>query len=372
MNSSTASATPSATPSDTHALAPGSLAGVAARLKDFAVPDRRRSIVQLCVTGGIFVLTWLAMWVSMEVSYLLTLGLGVVGGAFLVRLFMIQHDCAHGSFFKSRRANDMVGRIIGVLTMTPYGYWKSTHAQHHATAGNLDRRGVGDVTTLTADEFRNLSPLRRLAYRAYRHPLVLLGVGPAFLFIIQHRLPVGLPLRRWQMWLSVLGTNVALGAALTGLAFLVGPLTLVKLQLPVMLIASSIGVWLFFIQHQFEGVYWRRQEEWRHAEASLYGSSYYALPRVLHWLTANIGLHHVHHLCSRIPNYRLRDAIDQVPDLQQVKPVRLLESLRYATLALWDEAGGRLVRFRDLKEARGIAPRSRVLREGSSDRSGPA
>jgi acyl-lipid omega-6 desaturase (Delta-12 desaturase) len=333
-------------------LAPEVIVEITARLKTFAVPERKRSIVQLCVTAGFFALTWAAMWLSMAWSYAAALVFGIVCAGFLVRLFMIQHDCAHGSFFGSRRANDVTGRIIGLLTMTPYGYWKGAHAQHHAAAGNLDKRGVGDVTTLTVEEYLRLSWWKRLAYRLYRHPIVLFGLGPLYLFLIKHRLPFDLPFRQRKMWLSVLGTNAALAIVLGGLAMLIGPVALLKLQLPIMLMASSAGVWLFFIQHQFEGVYWRRQREWRYDEAALYGSSYYALPGALRWLTASIGLHHIHHLCSRIPNYRLQDAMEQVPGLRRIQPVGFLQSLRYTALSLWDEADQKLIRFCDLKQKR--------------------
>jgi acyl-lipid omega-6 desaturase (Delta-12 desaturase) len=322
------------------------------QLKGYAAPDRKRSIVQLSLTLGFFVLTWVAMWASLQWHYGVTLLLAVVGAGFLVRLFMIQHDCAHGSFFKSRISNDLVGRALGVLTMTPYGYWRKMHADHHANAGNLDRRGVGDVTTLTVEEFLALPWWRRAAYRMYRHPIVLFGLGPFFLFVLKHRAPLDLPLREKKAWLSVLGTNLALGLVLTGLTIAIGPLSLLKMQGPIMLLASTFGVWLFFIQHQFKGVYWRRQDEWRHDEAALHGSSYYALPRPLEWLTAYIGLHHVHHLCSRIPNYRLRDALVNMPELRAANRVGFFQSLGCATLALWDEANARLVRFRDLRHFR--------------------
>ncbi|MHB1204222.1 MAG: fatty acid desaturase [Rhodospirillaceae bacterium] len=320
-----------------------------ALLKSYAVPSRKRSIAQLGLTFGIFALTWLAMWLSMRWSYAVTLALAVVAAGFLVRLFLIQHDCGHGAFFKSRRANDAVGRLIGVLTMTPYAYWKGIHAQHHAHSGNLDKRGIGDVTTLTVAEFLALPWWRRLGYRLYRNPVVMFGLGPTFLFVMKNRLPLDLPLKQKKLWLSVLGTNAAIAAALVGLAFLIGPVALLKLQLPVMLGAATIGVWLFYIQHQFDGTYWRRQGEWQQDEAALYGSSYYKLPRILHWLTAHIGLHHIHHLSSRIPNYRLREALREVPAIAGVHGIGFFQSLRYATLSLWDEGSARLVRFRDLK-----------------------
>ncbi len=323
-----------------------------ARVKAFALPDRKRSIRQLVVTAGTFAALWLGMWLSLRYGYWITLLLAIPAAGFVVRFFMIQHDCGHGSFFQSRRANDIIGHLIGVLTLTPYSYWRGMHAEHHATSGNLDRRGAGDVTTLTVREYLALSWWGRVGYRIYRHPLVLFGLGPIYLFFVKHRLPLDLPLRKIKMWASVLATNVLIAAVLVGLAFLVGPINLLKMQLPITLLASAIGVWLFFIQHQFEGVYWRRENEWQADEAALIGSSYYRLPKVLQWFTASIGLHHVHHLCSRIPNYRLQECLDRVPELKQIPRITLMDSLRCTTLALWDEAAMKMVRFRDLKRGR--------------------
>jgi acyl-lipid omega-6 desaturase (Delta-12 desaturase) len=320
-----------------------------AQVKAHAVPNSFIGLQQLLVTSAAFAGLWLAMWWSLHVSYWITLALAIPAGGFLVRFFMIQHDCGHGSFFRSQRANDLVGRMISVLTMTPYTYWRRLHAEHHATSGNLDKRGVGDVTTLTVREYLALSRWQRFCYRFYRHPLVLFGIGPAYLFVIKHRFPLDLPLRKAKLWGSVLATNGVIAAVLVLLAVLIGPINLIKLQVPVTLIASAIGVWLFFIQHQFDGVHWARAEDWQPDHAALYGSSYYRLPKILQWLTANIGLHHIHHLCSRVPNYRLQECQDRVPELGQVKRVTLLESLRCTRLALWDEAEKQMIRFRDLK-----------------------
>ena len=328
-----------------------------ARVKAHAVPDSFRGLRQLLVTAAAFAGLWLTMWWSLDVSYWLTLALAIPAGAFLVRFFMIQHDCGHGSFFRSQRANDLVGRMISVLTMTPYTYWRRMHAEHHATAGNLDKRGVGDVTTLTVREYLALSRWHRFMYRLYRHPLVLFGIGPAYVFMIKHRLPLDLPLRKIKLWGSVWATNGAIAAVLVALALLIGPIDMIKLQVPVTFVAAAIGVWLFFIQHQFDGVHWWRGDDWHPDHAALYGSSYYSLPKFLQWLTANIGLHHIHHLCSRVPNYRLQECQDRVPELGQARRVTLLESLRYTRLALWDEAEKQMIRFRDLKRIRRLGPR---------------
>lgn len=300
------------------------------------------------MTAAAFVLIWLGMWVSLGHGYWITLLLAVPAAGLLLRLFVIQHDCGHGSLFRSRRVNDLIGRIIGVLTLTPYDYWRRTHAAHHASSGNLDRRGIGDITTLTVREYLGLSRWRRFAYRFYRHPLVLFGIGPTYLFILKHRLPLDMPLVRSGLWRNLLATNVAIVASTVGLALLVGPLALLKLHLPIVLLASSAGIWLFYVQHQFADSYWRRDGKWNFHQAALQGSSYYSLPRPLQWLTANIGLHHIHHLCSRIPNYRLQECLDENPELREARRLTLAESLRCARLALWNEETGRMVRFRDL------------------------
>ncbi|MCG8358143.1 MAG: fatty acid desaturase [Kiloniellales bacterium] len=328
---------------------------MAARLKAYALPSSRRSLGQLLVTASSFAALWLGMWVSLDLSYWVTLLLAVPAAGFLVRFFIIQHDCGHRSYFRSRWANDLVGRALGVLTLTPYDYWRKAHAVHHATSGNLDRRGIGDINTLTVGEYRALSGWRRLLYRLYRNPLVLFGVGPTYLFVLKHRFPLDLPLFQRRLWVSVLVTNVAIIALSVAMAMAVGVVDFVKVQLPVVLLASSIGVWLFFVQHQFDGTYWRREGTWNFHRSAFEGSSYYRLPRLLQWFTASIGLHHVHHLCSKVPNYRLKECLERIPELSQVRRITLLESLRCARLSLWDEERGAMVSFGDLKRRRHAA-----------------
>jgi omega-6 fatty acid desaturase (delta-12 desaturase) len=319
-------------------------------LQPYGRPDAGRSVAQLLVTAGCLALLWLAMWASLGHGYWITLLLAVPAAGFLVRLFILQHDCGHGSLFRSRPANDWIGRVIGVFTLTPYDYWRRTHAAHHATSGNLDRRGVGDIATLTVREYLGLSRRRRLAYRLYRHPLVLFGIGPVYIFILKHRLPLDMPLRS-GVWRNLLATNAGIAALMTALALLVGPLALLKLQAPIVLLAASAGIWLFHVQHQFENAYWQRDGSWSFHQAALQGSSYYRLPRLLQWFTASIGLHHIHHLCSRIPNYRLQECLDANPELARARRLTLRESLGCARLALWNEDSGRMIRFRDLEAA---------------------
>jgi acyl-lipid omega-6 desaturase (Delta-12 desaturase) len=316
-----------------------------ARLAPFRHPDLARSIWQLSSTTVLFVAGWLLMYASLRLSYWVTLLLAVPTGFMVIRLFIIQHDCGHGSFFKSTRAADAVGRVLGVLTMTPYSYWKRTHAMHHATSGNLDHRGFGDITTLTVREYLAKTPVQRLKYRLYRHPLILFVIGPSFHFMLVHRVP-GIVPREWRRERrSILGTNVSLAAGVIGMGLLVGFKAFLLVHLPLMAMTASLGVWLFYVQHQFEPTYWEHDEGWSYDAAALEGSSHYELPRVLRWLTGNIGLHHVHHLNSRIPNYRLQRVLDDVPELQTATRITLWQSLRCASLALWDERTRTLVPF---------------------------
>jgi len=320
-------------------------------LSSYRTPSSGRALWEIAITVGPLLALWTLMWAATGVSYWLTLVLAVPTAGFLVRLFMIQHDCGHGSFFPNRSANDWTGRVLGVLTLTPYGFWRRTHAIHHAGSGNLDRRGHGDLHTLTVSEYRNSTKWQKFCYRAYRHPLILFGIGPAYLFFVQHRLPVGLMDEGWQPWISTMGTNAAI-VTVAALAILcIGLKAFLLVYLPVTLIAGSIGVWLFFVQHQFERTTWEHDATWDWHDAALRGSSYYDLPAVLRWLTANIGMHHIHHLCSRIPYYRLRSVLRDHPQLARVSRLSLADSLRCGWLALWDERRGRLVTFREAHAA---------------------
>ena len=322
-------------------------------LARYREPRHSRSIFEIAVTLVPFVALWALAWAAVHFGYWeLSFLPGVPAAAFLVRLFMIQHDCGHGSFFRSRLVNDWVGRFLGVLTLTPYDDWRRAHAIHHANSGHLDRRGVGDIDTLTVREFEALAVWGRLRYRLYRHPLVMFGLGAAYQFLLRHRLPFDPIHGGWHAWISATATNLAIVVAATALIRFIGVGPFLLVHLPIALLAGSAGVWLFYIQHQFEETFWAHGGEWNFHEAALRGSSYYDLPGILRWFTANIGVHHVHHLCSRIPYYRLSQALRDNPDLRSVSRLTLFQSFRCVRLVLWDESRRRLVSFRDVRTQR--------------------
>jgi omega-6 fatty acid desaturase (delta-12 desaturase) len=316
----------------------------------YQVPSVPRAVWQLSSTLMLLVATSVVMYWSLDVSYWLTLALAFPAAGLFIRTFIIMHDCGHGSFLPSRTWNDVVGFITGVLTSTPYAHWRREHAIHHATSGHLDERGTGDVTTLTVKEYLSASRWQRLYYRVYRNPLTLLIVGPIILFI-KHRWPTRGIAGAREIF-NVHATNIAMAAIAATLALLIGVRELVMIWAPVFLLAGSIGVMLFYVQHQFEDAYWRAAPEWDYATAAVMGSSYFRLPRVLQWFTGNIGFHHVHHLSPRIPNYSLERCHRENPTFQKVTTLTLRESFRTLRLKLWDEDNGRMVGWREFRRMR--------------------
>jgi omega-6 fatty acid desaturase (delta-12 desaturase) len=329
----------------------------------YHTPSVRAALIQILNTllplAGILVL----MVLLLDVSYWLVLLLAVPAGGFVIRTFIIMHDCGHGSFLPSRRWNDIVGFITGVIALTPYAQWRHDHAIHHATSGNLEERGWGDITTISVREYLALSWWRRLAYRIYRNPLVLLGAGP-FWLPIKQRWPTPGPKTGAQQIKSVLLTDVAILAILALLAAFGSLDEMVLIYLPVVAMSGATGIFLFYVQHQFEEAYWRPREEWDYATSALQGSTYLRLPRVLQWFTGNIGLHHVHHLSPRIPNYQLQRCHDENPVFHDVPTLTLRASFRTLRLKLWDEQTRHLVGFRAARERR------RAERSGNPDAAG--
>jgi omega-6 fatty acid desaturase (delta-12 desaturase) len=310
-------------------------------------PQPARSLLELLITAAPFAVLWLLTWATLSAGYWWGLLLSVPAGAFLLRLFLIQHDCGHGAFFRHQASNDWLGRILGVVTLTPYAYWRRSHAVHHANTSNLAKRGIGDIDTLTVAEFHALGRRRRFLYRLYRHPVVLFGIGPAYLFLLQHRLPIGMMRKGWEPWLSAMGTNASIAAVAGALIWAMGIKLFLLVHLPITLVAATLGVWFFYVQHQFEHTHWDTEEDWSFHAAALHGSSHYDLPPVLRWLTANVGVHHIHHLAGRIPFYRLPEVLRAVPQLAEIGRVTLQDSFRTVKLVLWDERKRRLVSFKE-------------------------
>lgn len=318
------------------------------QLAPYAVPDRRRSLLDLATSVLPYLLLWPTMVWSLGVSYWLTLALAVPAAGFLLRSFIVFHDCCHGSFFGSRRANTWLGRFTGLLVFTPYASWRHSHAVHHATAGDLDRRGEGDVPTMTVTEYHAAGTATRIGYRLFRNPLVLFGLGPLYSFVVYPRLTRRS--MRPRIRNSVLLTNVVLAASLAALIWLVGWQAFLLVQTPLVLLAGGAGVFLFFVQHQFEDTYWESNDQWTYADAALRGSSYLKLPQPLQWFSGNIGLHHVHHLGARVPNYSLQAAHDDLAVFRDVPVLGLREAVRAPRLKLWDETSGRIVTFAQARE----------------------
>ena len=316
----------------------------------YQTPTIGRSVWQVVNTLIPYAVLWYLMYLSLAVSWWLTVPLAMLAGAFMVRAFIIFHDCGHGSFFKSARANHILGAVTGVLTYTPFYHWRWEHAIHHSSSGDLDRRGTGDLWTLTVQEYLESSRWKRFAYRLARNPIVLFVIAPLILFLVLHRVPkLKAPLRERY---SVYWTNLGVGIIAAGLIWIFGLKAYLIIQLTVLMVAGSAGVWLFYVQHQFEGVYWERSDDWDYAKAALKGSSFYKLPKVLQWFSGNIGFHHIHHLRPAIPNYNLEKCHKAVPLFQTVKPVTLFTSLKSLTFRLWDEQGHKLVGYGYLRTVR--------------------
>jgi omega-6 fatty acid desaturase (delta-12 desaturase) len=317
---------------------------------DYTVPSLPKALWQVVNTLVPYFGLWVAMVMSLEVSYWLTLGLAVIAGLLVVRAFIIFHDCGHGSFFKSQKANDVLGFITGMLTFTPYRHWTWQHSVHHQTSGDLDRRGDGDIWTLTVNEYLKSSRLRRFFYRLTRNPIVMFGVAPLVLFYGWQRIPS--PKAKGRDRRSVMAMNLALALMVGGMMWLIGWKEYLMIQVPVTLVAGMAGIWMFYVQHQFEDVYWEHRDEWDYTTAALEGSSYYKLPKVLQWFTGNIGFHHIHHLSSRVPNYHLEACHNSHPLFYNVKPITLRSSLKCINLRLYDEESKQLIGYKQFRKIR--------------------
>lgn len=319
-------------------------------LAKYREPILWRSIFELVVTLVPFFALWTLAWLALSVSPWLAAAIALVNGLFLVRLFAIQHDCGHSAFFANRGVSDWVGRALGVLTLTPYDVWKRTHAIHHSASGNLDQRGMGDILTLTVDEYNARTSFGKLKYRIYRSPVLLFLIAPAFVFFLQYRLPIGFMKSR-KYWTSAMGTNLAIAAVLGVILYFGGWAPILMIFLPTSFLAAVGGVWLFYVQHQFEDTHWDIGGDWEMHDAALHGSSHYELGAVLQWMTANIGLHHVHHLYARIPFYRLTEALRDNPDLDHNQRLTIRESIACVKLRLWDDKERKLMTY---KQARAL------------------
>ncbi|MHB8193026.1 MAG: fatty acid desaturase [Bellilinea sp.] len=319
-------------------------------VEPFSKSNTKIAVRQLIITLILYAAGWAAMYYSLQVGYWLTLLLAIPTAGFLVRIFIFFHDCGHNSFLPSTKANRRLGFWLGILVFTPGEQWWKAHAIHHATSGDLDKRGVGDVTTLTVEEYLKLPFFGRLGYRLFRNPFVMFGFGPIFMFLIKHRLP--LPVLGKKETMSVVWANLAIIGLATGLSLLMGFQNYVLIQLPVIWLGGAAGIWMFYVQHQFESSYWERHPEWEYVASAFEGASYYRLPKILQWFTGNIGFHHIHHLSPRVPNYMLDKAYQSAEVLRHPLTLTIRESLRTIPLTLIDEENDRMITFRQLKGAR--------------------
>lgn len=309
--------------------------------------DKHASIRQMINTLGPLVLLWVAAYMSLSVSYWLTLAFAIPAAGFVIRTFIIFHDCCHGSFFQNRKANDIIGTITGVLTLVPYRQWKHSHSIHHAGSSNLDKRGIGDIWIMTVDEYAEATPLKRLYYRIYRNPLVMFVIGPIAVFVIQYRFNAKGARRKERM--NTYLTNLSIVALYSALIWAIGWQAFLLVQLPIVFVSGFLGIWLFYVQHQFEDSYFEHENEWSYVMAAVEGSSYYKLPKLLQWITGNIGFHHVHHLSPKVPNYNLELAHNATPPLQKATTITIGTSMKALNFRLWDEKNKNFVSFKQLK-----------------------
>jgi omega-6 fatty acid desaturase (delta-12 desaturase) len=318
-------------------------------VRKYNQPDVRKSIWQIINSLVPYLVLWVLMYYALEISWWITLGLSLFAAGFLVRIFIIFHDCGHGSFFKSARASRIVGTILGSLAFTPYDRWHYSHALHHNTVGNLDKRGDGDIWTMTADEYRAATPNTRIFYRIYRHPAILFGIGPFLLFLLWFRFNKkgANSKERWNTYV----TNLIIGTYVAGVILLVGWKAFLLIQVPVIFFATAAGAWLFYVQHQFEDVVWTRNNNWDYKKMALNGSSFLKVPRMLQWFSGNIGFHHIHHLGPKIPNYNLERCHNENAMFGSIKAVTFIKGIQTMKLRLWDEHMGRLITFSQFKKA---------------------
>jgi acyl-lipid omega-6 desaturase (Delta-12 desaturase) len=315
----------------------------------YAYPEAWRSVWQVINSVIPFLVMWYIMYRSLEVGYWLTLILAIPTAGFMMRCFIIFHDCCHGSFFRTMKANDRLGLVIGVLVLTPYYDWKHDHAIHHATAGDLDRRGIGDVYTMTVEEYLAAPWYKKIGYRVMRSPMILFTIGSFFVFTVRHRFWRAGSGKRERS--SVIWTNIAIAAVVGWIMLEIGWAAFLLVEVPVLLIAYGVGVWLFYVQHNFDPSYWERHAEWEFFNAGMDGSSFYKLPKILQWFTGNIGFHHIHHLSPKIPNYKLEECHNENP-VFQIEPLTFRRSLQSLFFRLWDEREKMLVGWNALKKYR--------------------
>lgn len=327
---------------------PNNISSLRKEVAPYEHTDTKSSIKQLINTVGPLLLLWYAAYLSLSVSYWITLPITIILSGFLVRTFIIFHDCCHGSFFNNRLANQIVGNITGVMTLCPYEQWKNSHSIHHATSGNLDKRGIGDMWLLTVEEYRASSWFRRIAYRFYRNPITMLGLGPVGVFLFQYRFNRKGAKRKEKI--NTYMTNIALVGLYSLLCWIIGWQAFVLIQGPIFFVSGMLGIWLFYVQHQFEDSYFEKDDEWSFVKAAVEGSSYYKLPKLLQWITGNIGFHHVHHLSPKMPNYQLEKAHDAVYPLQQATTVTLKTSLKSLNFRLWDEENNKFISFKQMRK----------------------